>query len=39
MPGRIGGFFMEKGMKVLKLVGKAAASVIIWIAGKLERGD
>lgn len=29
---------MEKGMKVLKLIGKAAASAIIWIAGRLERG-
>lgn len=28
---------MEKGMKVLKLVGKAAGSIIIWVAGKLER--
>lgn len=35
---RIGGFFMEKGIKVLKLIGKAAASAIIWIAGRLERG-
>lgn len=29
---------MEKGFKILKLVGKAAASVIIWVAGKLEGG-
>ncbi len=28
---------METGMKLLKLVGKAAASVIIWVAGKVER--
>lgn len=28
---------METGMKLLKLVGKAAASVIIWAAGRLER--
>lgn len=29
---------MQTGMKILKLVGKAAASVIIWMAGKLEGG-
>lgn len=29
---------MQTGMKILKLVGKAAANVIIWIAGKLEGG-
>lgn len=29
---------MQKGLKILKLVGKAAASAIIWFAGKLERG-
>lgn len=28
---------METGMKLLKLVGKAAASVIIWVAGRVER--
>lgn len=28
---------METGMKLLKLVGKAAASVIIWAAGMIER--
>lgn len=29
---------MQTGLKILKLVGKAAASAIIWVAGKLERG-
>lgn len=29
---------MQTGLKILKLVGKAAASVIIWVAEKLERG-
>ena len=28
---------METGMKLLKLVGKAVASVIIWAAGMIER--
>lgn len=28
---------MKTGMKVLKLAGKAAAGIIIWIAGMLER--
>lgn len=30
---------MQTGWKILKLVGKAAANVIIWAAGKLERGE
>lgn len=29
--------FMNAGMKFLKLAGRAAASIIIWAAGKLER--
>ena len=29
---------MQTGLKILKLVGKAAASVIIWMVGKLEGG-
>lgn len=28
---------MQTGVRILKIVGKAAASVIIWMAGKLER--
>lgn len=28
---------MQTGIRILKIVGKAAASVIIWVAGKLER--
>lgn len=28
---------MEKAVKILKLVGKTAASIIIWAAGRLER--
>ena len=27
---------MQTGLKILKLVGKAAAGVIIWTIGKLE---
>ena len=30
---------MQTGMKILKLIGKAAANVIIWVAGKLEGGE
>ncbi len=30
--------FMQTGMKILKLAGKAAASLIIWAAKKLEGG-
>lgn len=30
---------MQTGMKILKLVGKAAAGMIIWVAGKLERRE
>lgn len=29
---------MQTGLKILKLVGKVAASVIIWMAEKLEGG-
>ena len=29
---------MQTGLKILKLVGKAAARVSIWMAGKLEGG-
>ncbi len=29
---------MQKVLKILKLVGKAASSLIIWVAGILERG-
>ena len=29
---------MSKFLKVLKAVGKASVVVIIWIAGKVERG-
>ena len=32
---RRGGFTMKTGMNILKLVGKAAAGVIIWVVGKL----
>ncbi len=28
---------MQTGVRILKIVGKAAASVIVWVAGKLER--
>jgi hypothetical protein len=28
---------MQTGIRILKIVGKAAASVIVWVAGKLER--
>lgn len=27
---------MQTGIRILKIVGKAAASVIVWVAGKLE---
>lgn len=30
---------MKTGMKILKLVGKAAANVIIWAAEMLERRE
>lgn len=30
-------FIMQTGMKILKLVGKAAANAVIWIAVRLER--
>lgn len=30
---------MNTVMKLLKLVGKAAAGVIIWVVGKLERRE
>ncbi len=29
---------MQTGLKILKLIGKAVANVIIWAAGKLEGG-
>lgn len=34
-----GGHLMKTTMNILKLVGKAAANVIIWVAGKLERRE
>ena len=30
-------FIMQTGFKILKLVGKAAANAVIWIAVRLER--
>ena len=29
---------MQTVLKILKLIGKATASVVIWVAGKLEGG-
>ncbi len=29
---------MKTAMEILKLIGKAAAGIIIWVAGKLEGG-
>ena len=36
---RRGGYLMKATMNILKLVGKAATGVIIWVVGKLERRE